>query len=306
MALVLAGSAACDDDGDGGSSSTSSGTGGSSTSSTGTGGSTSGTGGSTSSGCAGAPTCTPPQPAHPGEGDSSPGVVQGTIESTQGGAAADIPAEVCGTNLCKQLEVNGQGIFNEDYLQADNLSDARFLYGKGKDWVLMGTDLPSLPDSDFGTISAVPMPPFSEGVAFADGDITQNGVTLSLAPCTTVDFTIEWDVSQQVFRAVMFSPSDGTFPGIEASLDFEVMVALAPMPAEICPAAKLTIPNDAAWAANAEVEFMLYGTRIYNHYSQYGEWSVVSEGTVSGDGVTVTTNDGEGIPDLGLYGVRLK
>lgn len=220
--------------------------------------------------------------------------------------AASIPAEVCGTNLCKQLEVNAQGVFTHDYLEADNLSDARFLYGKGKDWVLMGADLPSLPDSDFGTISAVPMPPFSAGVAFADGDITQNGVTLSLAPCTSVDFTIEWDVSQQVFRAVLFAPSDGTFPGIEGSLNFEVMVAMAPMPAEICPAAKLTIPNDAAWAANAEVEFMLYGTRTFQHWSEYGTWSVVSDGTVSADGNTITTNDGEGIPDLGLYGVRLK
>lgn len=307
MALVLAASAACDDDGDGGSTSSTSGTGGTTSSSTsGTGGSTSGTGGSTSSGCGGMPTCTPPAPDHPGV-TGSPGIVQGTIQSTEGGPAGEIPAEVCGTNQCLVTTVNGSGVFNENYNQTDELLDTRFLYGKGKHWVLMGADLPSMTDANFGTIDAVPMPAFSAGVAFADGDVTQNGVTLTLEPCSDIKYPIDWsDPNEQVFRAVMFSPSDGNFPGIDSNLNFEVMVALAPMPTSICPAAKLTIPNEPSLAANAEVEFLLYGTRTFQHWSEYGTWSVVSEGTVSADGNTITTNDGEGIPDLGLYGVRLK
>jgi hypothetical protein len=306
LAALLAVLGACDDESTNNtSSSTSTGTGGSTSSSSGTGGSTSGTGGSTS-GCGGAPTCTPPSPAHL-DVSATVGAVQGTIESTEGGPAANIPAEVCGTNLCKITTVNAQGVFNENYNQEDNLLDVRFLYGKGKHWVLMGTDLTSLPDMNYGTINAVPMPAFSAGVPFVDGDITQNGVTLSLEPCTNVKFPIDvTDPNEQVFRAVMFSPSDGTFPGITASLNFEVMVALAPMPTAICPAAKLTIPNDPSWAANAEVEFLLYGTRTFQHWTTYGIWEVLSEGTVSADGNTVSTNDGEGIPDLGLLGVRLK
>ncbi len=302
LAVLLAALGAC---GDESSNNSSSGSGGSTSTSSGTGGSTSGTGGS-SSGCGGVATCTPPEPDPPGI-EATVGVVQGTIQSTEGGPAADIQAEVCGTNQCLEVEVDGQGNFNEDHNQADTLSDVRFLYGKGKDWVIMGADLPSFPDADFGTFDAVPMPAFAEGVAFADGDVTQNGVTLTLAHCTDMKFTVDWaDPALQVFRAVMFAPTDGNFPGIDGALNFEVMVALAPMPAALCPAAKLTIPNQAGWAANAEVEFLLYGTRIFNHWTEYGTWSVLSDGTVSADGTTVSTNDDEGIPDLGLLGVRLK
>ncbi len=306
LAVLLAVLGACDDESTNDTtSSTSTGTGGSTTSTSGTGGSTSGTGGSTS-GCGGGATCTPPAPAHPGV-SATVGVVQGTIESTEGGPAGNIPAEVCGTNLCKITTVDAQGVFNENYNQEDNLLDVRLLYGKGKYWVLMGTDMAALPDADFGTINAVPMPAFAAGVPFADGDITQNGVTLTLETCTDVKFPIDvTEPSEQVFRAVMFSPTDGNFPGISASFNFEVMVALAPMPTAICPAAKLTIPNDASWAANAEVEFLLYGTRTFQHWTEYGTWAVLSEGSVSADGNTVSTNDGEGIPDLGLLGVRLK
>jgi len=62
---------------------------------------------------------------------------------------------------------------------------------------------------------------------------------------------------------------------------------------------------DGAGLELVEVEIFMHGTRSSEHYAPFGEWTKVSDAVVSSDGMVVTTNVGEGIEMLGLFGARL-
>jgi len=298
--------AACSDGGSSSSSSTSSGSGGGgATTAVGGGGSSSTS--STSSGGGEGPTCPPTAPAHPGSEDYV-GIVQGTVQDLQGTAAANILSDVCGTNMCLSGKTNGQGSFFVDDGQTNMLEDVRLLWGAGLTFIKMSAELPSMPDADFGVINTVRLPDFAQGADLTEGDNTQGDVTLTIAAGASIDIDgiLYSDAAQRGFRTVSFKPSDGNFPSIDDSLGLVQLYGLAPINTDICPAATMTVPNDAGWPANAAVEFYFHGTKTFAHWAPYGGWAKVSDGTVSGDGATVSTNDGEGIPELGLVGIKLK
>jgi hypothetical protein len=54
------------------------------------------------------------------------------------------------------------------------------------------------------------------------------------------------------------------------------------------------------------VVIVVSSSRLANHYAPYGGWEKVAEGTVSADGVTITTHDSEGIELLSIYGLVLQ
>ncbi len=251
--------------------------------------------------------CPSPEPAHPGV-KSNVGDVTATILGIDGKPAAALLADVCGTNLCLsgktgadgQMMVAGGG---------KELSDVRLLYGNGIGYVKMGTPLPTLPDAKFGAIHTVALPPVAEGVALEAGKTVTSGVvSLELAAGTAinVDPTI-YKAGEDGFRAVMFAPTDGNFPAVSAApYTIARLVGLAPINTRFCPPAKLTVKNEDAWAPGAEVEVWLNGTETFDHWAPYGGWAIVAGATVSGDGATIVTNDGEGLPELGVIGLRLK
>ena len=59
------------------------------------------------------------------------------------------------------------------------------------------------------------------------------------------------------------------------------------------------------WAAGAAVEFYIHGLDVGQEWAPYAGWAKVSDGKVSDDGTEVVTADGQGIPVLSTFGVRL-
>ena len=106
-----------------------------------------------------------------------------------------------------------------------------------------------------------------------------------------------------------YAASGLVLPAVDqANLGAEVvLVATAPINTVICPAAAMEVelPAGIGWTEGTEVELFLHGTKTFQHYVPYGEWSKHGEGVVTANG-TITTNAGSEIELLGLYAVRPK
>jgi len=81
-------------------------------------------------------------------------------------------------------------------------------------------------------------------------------------------------------------------------------VATTPVDAKFCPHASLSLPNTAGWAPGTAVELWVHGVTLDEEWAPYGGWGKVSGATVSSDGARIETNAGDGVPMLGLFGVR--
>jgi hypothetical protein len=93
-------------------------------------------------------------------------------------------------------------------------------------------------------------------------------------------------------------------PELDGGAGIELLYALAPVDMTFCPAATLSLPNSAGWAAGTEVEFLLQGLDIDRQpWAPYGEWAVVATGEVDASGENVVTT-GDGLRVLGSIGVR--
>lgn len=319
-AALLAGAAAC-----GGDDAASGGSGGSGTGSgTGTGtatGTASGTGSGTSGGTGTGTgmtcelTCEPPNPAHEEIIYTVGGNVTGEVLDQSGNAAESIVTDVCGTNICLYGSADANGQFNVDGGDTD-IDDVRLLYGDGKRFAKMGARLPNCDAAScngpaVGTINTINLPAFSEGAPMAPGmDASQGGATLSIPAdaCIKHDLLLYGEESERGFRATLidYDTSNLVLPAVDqANLGGGVvLIATAPINTVVCPAAALSFDNIANWTDGAEVEIYFHGTRIYDHYAPYGEWTKIGEGTVSG--TTVTTKDGDEIEMLGLFAAVLK
>lgn len=309
LPLIAAMFLACGDD-DGGSSATS----GNATSGAGAGGMTSSgssMGGSTSnsSSSGSGMDCPAPAPAHPGV-SSTVDNITGKLIGLDMKPVADILTDVCGTNICLSGHSDTMGNFSIMGGSA-SLDDVALIYGDGVEYVKMAAPIAAadLPSNDFGDIVTVKFPALSEGVALEAGkDATQNGVTVGVGADATIKFDtiLNSDPTEQVLRAVVFKPSDGPFLAVPSTLGVEILVAVGATNTTICPAAKLSVPNSEGWDPGTEVEFHYHNHNTFNHWGPYAGWALVSGGKVSTDGKSIETNDGEGVPQLGLFGIKKK
>jgi hypothetical protein len=304
LGIMVAALAACgDDDGGTSSSSSSSGSGGSTTTTT---GATTGTTTSSSSGN----NC--PASGFPSDGSQDTvNTVTARVEDISGAGIGSLLLDVCGFNLCLNGTTDGNGDAVVNNTSGTTLEDVRMYYGTGREYVKMCAELPSLPDAAFGTINTVALPAVAQGQSFGSGStVTQGPLTLSIdaAGEVTFDIILYGTESERGFRSVLVPHTDTNFnfPAIDAGLNLALVFGTAPINTKLCPAAKLTFANTEGWAADAAVEFYFHGTEVFTDWAPYGGWAKVSEGKVSADGSTVSTNDGEGIPELGVIGVRLK
>lgn len=245
----------------------------------------------------------------PAEEDRDVGVVTADVLDLEGAAAAQISSEICGLNIClvaDQADAAGHVLLDGGNGTAVN---PVMLFGNGVDFVQFFAPLPDGTDPAIGTIHAARLPPFADGAPLVvGGPATSGGITLTLA----ADAYLEFDVfkfcapGEQVFRAVEIPLDEGfVLPMVDESMDFGVMVGLAPMDATICPPAMLTVPNVAGWAADAPVELYLAGTSVMQDYAPYGGWGKLSDGAVSSNGQTVSTLPTGGIGVLGTIAIRL-
>lgn len=287
----------------GGSDDTTGGAGGSTTSTSSSGGA----GGDTSStgSVMPVPDCKGASPENPNQ-KVPVGVVTVRVEDANGKPLPDseIDVQLCGSDLClygKSSDGN-YSLTNG----GNDLVDPALKYGSqtGTSYLFWGGALPMGPDHDYGTVTAVKLGP-AGGKLEPGATVTSSGVSVTFAPEANIEQ--ELLAPEEEFAAVVFKPTDGSFPALAASAQaFDLIVGLGPADVDICPPARLSFANSEGWAPKTAVEFWINGVKTYDHWAPYGTWTKVAEGVVSDDGKTVSTADGMGIPALAAYGIVKK
>jgi hypothetical protein len=230
-----------------------------------------------------------------------------TLVDPGGKAIAGVPVFACGTNLCTEptaTDATGHAalapcvtIANPALKVFDDPTWAPFAAG------LLGPG----PSFVIPKVTVAPLP--AQGSLLANGSNASAGVTLAVPGA--VKFDLEHAMaSSQAFRAAAVTPAwfagtalDPGPPGLQ------VAWALAPLNTTLSPPGKLTVPNTAAWPAGAQVDVFLDGTdtTTATPVAPWGAWGPIGSGHVSADGLSVSTDDGSGngLPEVGLVGLRL-
>jgi hypothetical protein len=142
------------------------------------------------------------------------------------------------------------------------------------------------------------------GAALTPGtDATSGDVTVSVPSGASVgiDGLVYTTSDQQLFRAVNIPlANEGPVLASAGVTGFELLYGVAPAETTICPPAKITValphatrtPNDFGWAPGTAVEFWITTTDTGQTYAPYAGWAKTSDGTVSADGMSVTTTAG--------------
>ncbi len=191
---------------------------------------------------------------------------------------------------------------------AQAIDKPAFKYGLGLTYAKFALLLPSGQSIfDVGTQVTAKFPAMGSGADLVAGtDVANSGVTVTIPAGAKIKFEPDYiSAEEKQFRAVEI-PTAKAPEAVDASLGFELIIATTPVDTHFCPNAKLTVPNTPGWAAGAEVEFWVHGVNTEEDWAPYGGWGKVSSGTVSADGKKVETADGEGIPLLSVFGIRLK
>lgn len=154
-------------------------------------------------------------------------------------------------------------------------------------------------------LTLVALPATGVDLPAGGGAVTSSNVTLTIAASSvTFDPTEPNDVDLHRFRAVQV-PTAKAPPGTPAGV--EVVFGLGPVNAALKPAAKLTVPNVAGWPANTAVKLYLNGVDAFDAVPPvpYGVWGAIGTGHVSADGMTVSTDpgNGNGLPMIGMVGL---
>ena len=311
VALLAFGALACSSDSNGGGGNT-----GGTSGSSGSGGSSGGGAGGAATGGSG-PKCE----VGPGfAGNDKPQTINSVsakVQDLAGNPATGALATLCGTDVCYFGKVDSKG----DVVSCDKnnicaggivsqtpIIKPAFKYGGGYNHAKFALPIPAGdPAPDIGVQLTAKFPPQGSGSPLVAGEtVTSSGVSLTLASPAKIKFEPDYTTAdEKKFRAVEI-PMAKAPKAVDASLNFEVLVATTPVDTHICPHAKLSVPNTAGWAAGTAVEFYMHGVSVVEEWAPYGGWAKISEGKVDADGKTISTNDGEGVPLLTVFGVRKK
>lgn len=294
--LATWGLAACGDS----SSSGAGGTGGKSTTSSTSTGSTSKTSSSSGSGTGGGASCD--EPVGVGSATLNVGVtsIQGTVTDPSGAPAGNVAVQVCGKNKCLYGTTGANGTVSVPN-DGSNLDRPLFKVGDGLTQARSAYAI----TTPTANVMAMVQTMTDSAKPFAAGTITVGNATLDLAAGTIAGFAIEYsDPGMQTFRAGEVPAAK--ISGFATGQTFVALYGFGPIETVLCPPAKLTLKNDTALAANAAVEFYLQELNTGEGFGTYGDWVKVADGAVSADGMTISTNPGSGIPELGLIGVKAK
>lgn len=280
-----------------------SGAGGGTTSTTASaGGSTSSTSDSaTSSTSTGGPECDGPGysgEAMPLQVDS----ITADIIDLDGNAFAAEPVQLCGLDICLYGDTDAAG---HVVVPANKeMNTPSFKWGDGVTAARIAARLLEPGDTTFQKLVALRLP--QDGVAMALGTTAKSGdVSLIFASegSIEVDAINFPEPDQQLFRSVTV-PSARIAEVIDASLGLEMLFGAGPFETVFCPAAKVSVPNSEGWDPGAAVEFWLHGVDTLQDWAPYAGWVKVSDGQVSADGVSVETAEGQGLPALGVFGIK--
>jgi hypothetical protein len=245
--------------------------------------------------------------------DSWPKVTVGEVTATvldlDGEPVVAAPVTVCGVDLCSDLRETDQDGAVAVHLPSPVTKPA-FKFGDGLLHGELALLLPEAEDGlELGTLYLPALPaigaPIEPGVPAESGGAT---LTLPEDGVMTLEAFAPYDTPEnQAFRAAELPPA--RFPdGLDHGAELERVFTLAPLGAELCPPAALSLPNTAGWEPGIEVEFLLQGfgvglTEGDQPFAPYGEWEPIGTGVVSEDGEILTVTEG-GLPIISNVGVR--
>ncbi len=251
-----------------------------------------------------------PSPGSVGDGSAPTvdgGLVSATIVDLDGAPLGGFFTQVCGLNSCSAPQAtNDAGAVTIDATRL-SLEKPVLGYGDALDFPLLLVPVPVGPTVDLGVLVSAALP--SAGASFVSGgDALSADVTVSIPPggAAIVD-TILYDTGdKQALRAVAIPPAKASaMPGVAAN-SLALLYGVAPIDTLFCPAARVTVANRAGWPAGARVGFYILGDDTAEPWAPYGDWGLISHGSVSADGASIRTADGEGFPVLETFGVRLE
>ena len=277
---------------------------------TGGAGGTGGTGGETTTttgggGTGGAPMVCEGPGYEGGEMEVAVGTVSATIVDQDGQPASMIGVQVCGTDICLFGTAGDTGSVSVPANQS--FKAPAFKYGDGFGYARLAVLLPA-GDSTFMDIVTAKLPEVGTGDFFKPGaSASSNGVVIDIAANgqAEVDPLLYEDETQHTFRAAEIPVSDKV-PALDPADDIAAVWGVAPIETVFCPPATVHVPNSPGFAAGADVEFLIQGIDARQHWAPYGKWHKVSDGKVSADGKEIVTAEGQGLPVLFTFGVRLK
>lgn len=242
---------------------------------------------------------------YPGSGASlAVDVFTATVLDAGGSPAVGTEVQLCGINLCLfgETDANGQVSVNGG---GQMMKQPSFKYGDGFEYARFAVPL-DMSSGDLGDLITEGLP--GAGVAMTGGaDAASGPVTLTLeeGASVEVDVLIYDEPDEQLFRAAAV-PADQVPASVGMPAGIELVFGVAPLETIFCPAAQVTVANDAGWAADADVEFWVHGVDIFQHAAPYGGWRKLGDGRVSADGMTVSTLPEQGMAVLTTFGVKLK
>lgn len=231
------------------------------------------------------------------------GVVQAHVVDTSAAALASVPVSVRGVDLSFDRTTDAGGDIT--VTANHDLKRPMFAFGDALHTVRLAVPLDAT-SADLGTLTTARLP--DAGVAIANGvDLTSGDLTVRLDAGAVVSIdTLSYDTpDSQQLRAVTL-PVDREAAVLGPDADFEILVGLSPAGTVVCPRATLTVPNTPGWPSGARVEFWTLGQDVGQQWAPYGSWQKISEGAVSADGLTVSTDAVGGVPVLDTFAVRRK
>lgn len=226
------------------------------------------------------------------------------VVDPNGAGIPDLTAQACAMNLCLYGATDAGGFVL--HRRAAQMRRLGFKYGDGFSYAQFVLLVPEQPRHELGRQFTVALPDpstaprFEPGVAHASG-----GAVLTLADDAHVGVdTLSFPDSElHVFLASEL-PRDAWPDAVPTEQAIELVFALGPLKTDLCPAGKLELPNTPGWDPGERVEILLHVTDTANQHGLYGDWAVVATATVDAEGEMVVTDEGSGIPQLGVIGVR--
>jgi hypothetical protein len=252
-------------------------------------------------------TCPGQCPSAPGYGGGETALavtsVSATIRDLGSAPVASLPVAIVGLELAFTGVTQSDGSVTVS--AGHTLHRAVFRFGDALTYPMLDVPL-TMATSTFPALVTGAFP--VTGVALQPGTTaTSNGVSVAVAAGADVAIdTLTYDTpDKQQFRAVVLPVAQESAVVGPSGLGLGLLVGVAPAGTFICPSATVTVPNAAGWSAGAAVEFYLLGNDVGQGWAPFGGWAKLSDGHVSGDGTSVSTDPGAGFPVLDVFGVRL-
>jgi hypothetical protein len=243
----------------------------------------------------------PDGPGAPSETEAvDVGRVQAQIVDEQGEPSSAGLVQICAKDVCYDVPVDAMGQLFKDVNGSMDAPACKL--GDGRAWGKLALPIGG-GDTDLGTLVAVALPDFADGVPLAPGEpASSGGVTLTLDASAVVEIdTLSYEEpSEWGFRAAAVT-GDAL---AQLGQDFRLVYALAPLETRICPSPELSIANDAELSPGTELELFSQGLDVSEEWAPYAGWQKVGEGQVSDDGARLEFPDG--LPVLTAIGIRVK